>query len=93
MTFQFEWDEEKAKKNLLKHKLSFYEAVTVFDDILSVTFLDPDHSIKELREITIGLSVKNRLLLVFSTERNNKIRIFSARESTKKERIKYEEST
>jgi uncharacterized DUF497 family protein len=46
-----------------------------------------------LREITIGLSVKNRLLLVFSTVRKNKIRIFSVREATKNERKKYEEST
>ena len=93
MPYQFEWNGEKSEKNLLMHKVSFDEAATVFDDMLSVTFPDPDHSIKELREITIGLSVKNRLLLVFSTERNNIIRIFSARKATKKERKKYEEST
>ena len=93
MTYKFEWDEEKAEKNLLKHKVSFDEAATVFDDMLSVTFPDPDHSMQESRKITIGFSVKNRLLLVFSTERNNKIRIFSAREATKRERREYEEST
>jgi uncharacterized protein len=92
MSFQFEWDSKKATYNLIKHGISFEEASTVFDDELSVTFIDPDHSIQELREITIGLSVKNRLLLIFSTERHNKIRIFSAREATKKERKKYEES-
>ena len=93
MSFQFEWDDDKAAMNLIKHRISFEEAATVFDDAFSVTFVDPDHSIQELREITIGLSLKNRLLLVFSTERNNKIRIFSAREATKQERKKYEEST
>ncbi len=93
MKYQFEWDEDKAEKNLAKHKVSFVEAATVLDDMLSVTFHDPDHSMKELREITIGYSVKNRLLLVFSTERNNIIRIFSAREATKQERKKYEEAT
>lgn len=92
MTFQFEWDEDKADKNLSKHHVSFDEAATVFDDLLSVTFDDIDHSISEKREITIGFSVKNRLLLVFSTTRSNKIRIYSAREATKKERKKYEES-
>ncbi|MCX6155226.1 MAG: BrnT family toxin [Candidatus Kapabacteria bacterium] len=92
MKNRFEWDNEKAASNLIKHKVSFEEAATVFDDALSVTFPDPDHSIKELREITIGYSLKNRVLLVFSTERNNKIRIFSAREASKKERKLYEES-
>ena len=92
MQYNFEWDVKKAEKNLLKHNVSFEEAETVFDDILSFTFQDPDHSIHEEREITIGYSVKNRLILVFFTERNNKIRIFSAREATNKERKKYEES-
>lgn len=92
MNFIFEWDDDKAEKNVLKHKVSFDEAKTVFDDLLSFTFDDPDHSIIEKREITIGLSIKNRLLLVFSTERDNRIRIFSARESTKTERKNYEES-
>ncbi|TAL69015.1 MAG: BrnT family toxin [Bacteroidetes bacterium] len=92
MIYNFEWDEEESEKNLAKHNVSFEEAATVFDDLLSVTFQDPDHSIQEQREITIGYSVKNRLILVFFTERNNKIRIFSAREATKKERKKYEES-
>ncbi len=92
MHYKFEWDDDKATTNLFKHNVSFEEAATVFDDNLSVTFADPDHSISELREITIGFSIKNRLLLVFSTERNNKIRIFSAREATKQERKKYEES-
>lgn len=91
--YKFIWDNEKAKKNLSKHNVSFNEAVTVFDDMLSITFPDFDHSIDELREITIGLSVKNRLLLVFSTERDGKIRIFSAREATKKERNKYEKES
>lgn len=73
MTYQFEWDKEKALTNISKHNVSFDEASTVFDDAFSVTFPDPDHSINEFREITIGLSIRNRLILVFSTERNNKI--------------------
>ena len=93
MSFNFEWDFEKAKKNLKKHNVNFDEAMTIFDDPLSYTFDDPDHSIDEKREITIGLSIKNRLLLVFSTERNHKIRIFSAREATNYERKNYEKSS
>jgi hypothetical protein len=49
---QFEWDREKAKKNLRKHKVSFDEAMTVFYDPLSATFDDPDHSVGEQRYIT-----------------------------------------
>jgi len=78
--------------NLKKHGISFEEAASVFNDMLAVTFPDEDHSENEYREITIGFSNNNRIILVFSTFRENKIRIISAREATKKERIKYEES-
>jgi uncharacterized DUF497 family protein len=53
---QFEWDREKAKKNLKKHNVSFDEAMTVFYDPLSATFDDLDHSVDEQRLITIGYS-------------------------------------
>jgi hypothetical protein len=92
MSFQYVWDNDKAEKNLSKHKVSFEEAQTVFDDPLSYTFDDPDHSISEKMKITIGLSIKNRLLLVFSTIRHSKIRIFSSRLATKMEKKQYEES-
>ena len=57
---RFEWDGEKAKRNLKKHGVSFEEAVTVFYDPLSATFNDLDHSVDEYRYITIGLSSRNR---------------------------------
>ena len=92
MESNFEWDNKKANLNLSKHQVSFEEAQTVFDDRLSATFPDPDHSINELREITIGWSIKNRLLLVFTTQRANKIRIISARVASKNEKRKFEGS-
>ena len=52
---EFEWDREKAKRNLRKHKVSFDEAMTIFYEPLSATFDDPDHSTDEERLITIGL--------------------------------------
>ncbi len=88
----FEWDSEKARKNILKHKVSFEEAATVFEDILSYTFDDFAHSAIEFREITIGISIRNRILIVSSTCRKNIIRIFSARIATKNEKKKYEEN-
>ena len=93
MGLQFEWDKDKAASNLKKHKVSFDEASTVFDDPLAYIFDDEDHSEEEHREIIIGHSILRRLLLVCFTERiENLIRIFSARKATRKERKDYEEN-
>ncbi len=87
----FEWEESKAVANLLKHKVSFEEASTIFADDLSLTARDPDHSVGEHRFIPFGLSAKNRVLAVSHTERSNRIRLISARLATRKERKMYEE--
>jgi uncharacterized DUF497 family protein len=86
----FEWEEAKAAANLRKHKVSFEEASTVFEDNLSLTGRDPDHSLGERRFVTFGVSAKNRVLVVSHTERNDKIRIISARPATRTERKIYE---
>jgi len=91
MKFNFEWDEEKAKANLKKHKVSFDEAATVFSDPFSITILDPDHSVGEERYIDIGTSDKGRVLIVAYTERGMNIRIISCRKATLTERRRYEE--
>lgn len=87
---QFEWDREKAKKNLRKHRVSFEEAMTVFYDPLSATFDDPDHSIDEERFITIGYSSYGHLLVVSHAERGKTIRIISVRLATAHERKQHE---
>lgn len=87
---QFEWDKEKAKKNLKKHKVPFEEAMTVFYDPLSATFDDPDHSDDEERLITIGYSSRSRLLVVSHTGRGKIIRIINARSATTQERKRHE---
>jgi uncharacterized protein len=66
---RFEWDRENADTNLIKHDVSFDEAVTVFYDPPSATFGAPDHSDAEQRQITIGLSSLGRLVVVCHTER------------------------
>jgi uncharacterized DUF497 family protein len=86
----FEWDPQKAKSNLEKHGVSFEEASTAFQDTLSLTIDDPLHSIDEQRVILIGMSQKNRILVVVHTERGDSIRIISARKATKEERQSYE---
>jgi uncharacterized DUF497 family protein len=67
----FEWYEEKAKKNLKKHGVSFEEAKTVFNDPFSITIPDPLHSSDEQRYIDIGCSSKGRILVAAYTERGS----------------------
>lgn len=84
MGIEFEWDPNKAEKNI--KKVSFNEAATVFGDPLSMTFYDPDHSIDEDRYITVGLSRPGKLLVVSHADRGERIRIISARKATHRER-------
>ncbi len=86
----FEWDENKANSNVHRHKMTFEEASTAFKDTFSLTIDDPLHSQDENRLILLGMSYKNRLIVVIHTERDNIIRIISARKASKKERILYE---
>jgi uncharacterized DUF497 family protein len=86
----FEWDEEKAKANLKKHRVSFEEATTVFLDPFSMTIPDPDPSVNELRYVDIGSSDKCRVLVVVYTERGATIRMISCRKATSSERTLYE---
>ena len=90
MNLIFEWDEAKAKENLTKHKVSFDEGKTVFGDPFMSTFADIDHSDKEERYISIGLSAKSRVLVLHHTDREGRIRIFSCRKATARERRYYE---
>ena len=87
----FEWDQQKAQSNLVKHGISFKQAQTVFDDPLYVDFYDPDHSQNENRYIIIGASSMGHILLVSYTERGNITRIISARKVTKQEFKTYQE--
>jgi len=93
MNVRFKWDAGKASANVHKHGVSFDEASTVFDDPLAVIFSDEDHSVNEAREIIVGRSAQNRLLLVCFTERDrDTVRIFSVRLANRKERKDYEEN-
>ena len=87
----FTWDATKAEENLKKHGVDVREAATVFDDPLSTTFSDADHSTAERRFLIIGLSAGDRILVVSHTESGDTIRIISARAATRAERRFYEE--
>ena len=88
---KFEWDPQKADSNLKKHGVSFQEAASVLGDALSITYHDPDHSVREHRFITVGTSRSGRVLMVAHTDRGDNIRIISARKTTRRERRYYEE--
>ncbi len=86
----FYWDPAKAASNLIKHRVSFEEASTVFLDILSATGADPEHSQSEERWLTFGVSSHGNFLVVSHTDEEDNIRIISARQGTKHERKLYE---
>ena len=89
MPYEFESNLEKANSNLSKHKVSFEEAVTVFDDPFALIEPDIEHSLGEERGRVVGFSHKARVLVVSYTERGDRVRIISARQATKKERRGY----
>jgi len=86
----FEWDSNKAKANLVKHRVGFDEGATIFNDPLLLTIADPVHSETEQRYLSLGLSFKGRLLVVVHIERNHKTRLISCRKATLRERKAYE---
>ena len=91
MPLRFTWHPGKAEANLRKHGISFAEAATAFEDPLSITVADPDHSAREERFVLIGRSIQQHVVVVAHVERGNTIRIISARPATRRERNAYEE--
>ena len=91
MKLAFEWDETKARENLKQHKVGFDEGRTIFNDPFLLTFADIDTSDAEERYVNIGLSVRDRVLVLIHTERQGRIRIISCRKASARERRHYEE--
>ena len=91
MIISFEWDPNKNRLNLKKHGISFEEAKSAFADENAKLIDDPDHSETEDRFILIGLSLRNRTLVVCHCYRESEeiIRIISARKATRKEKTSY----
>ena len=92
----YEWDGKKAISNEHKHGIGFVEASSVFDDPLGMSMPDSEHSFDEDRWITMGNSVRGRVLVVVhvrvhSGENDEVIRLVSARRATRLERREYTE--
>lgn len=95
MRYNFEWDSEKARQNLRKHRVSFQRAATVLRDPHAVSIFDEEHSQEEDRWITMGIDDSGSILVMIHTfrridELSHEIRIISARKATKRERQQYE---
>lgn len=87
---RFSWSSRKAAENERKHGVTFEDAATVFDDDLSSTAEDPDHSEGEERFLTFGMAALGKALVVAHSENGDTIRIISSREMTRQERRAYE---
>lgn len=87
----FEWDENKNKENIRKHKVSFEEAQTVFLDENAIRYFDPEHSRDEDRFIMLGMSYRLRVVVVCHCYRKDDtvIRLISARKADKHEAKDY----
>ncbi len=92
MVLKFEWDPEKAARNLAKHGVSFEEGATAFGDPLGRIESDPRHSMGEERSVLLGFSRGQRFLAVMFADRGEVIRLISARLATRRERREYEEN-
>ncbi len=96
MQYNFEWDPKKAKINRKKHRVSFEHAATIFKDPKAISIYDREHSHKEDRWITMGLTANSSLLVVHHTyeqiyENTVIIRLISSRKATKNEKKQYTE--
>ena len=94
MQYNFEWDKNKARANIKKHKVNFENAATIFKDPRAISLLDDWHSNKEDRWVTMGVSENGPLLIVHHTynqidNKTAKIRIISSRKATKREKQYY----
>jgi uncharacterized protein len=90
MSYSFEWDPEKARTNFAKHGIHFEEAVSVFADPLADWEVDDGFYDGEERFITVGQSSLQRLVVVVFTQREERVRIISARRPTRREAKAYE---
>jgi uncharacterized DUF497 family protein len=94
MNYNFEWDFNKAQSNIIKHRITFENASSVFKDTNAISIFDEEYSQNEDRWITIGLDLQTRTLVVVHTfitinKNNCNIRIISARKATKNEKDIY----
>ena len=87
---RFEWDDNKAESNAMKHGITFEEAVTIFADPYLLFTEDSLHSAGEEREWAIGAAENGTIVVLVFTMRGDRVRVISARTATKRECQGYE---
>jgi uncharacterized DUF497 family protein len=85
----FQWDRDKARDNLRKHRVDFADAATVFEDPQALTRDDPHP--REERFVTLGMDALGRLLVVCWSSRDDEFRIISARRANRAETLQYQQ--
>lgn len=88
----FQWDEGNQVKNWKSHSVTQAEAEEIFDNTPIIIAEDSPHSISEIRYLAYGKTDNNRRLTVVFTIRGKSIRIISARDQSRKERIFYDQA-
>ncbi len=89
----FEWDESNREKNWIAHQVTVGECEEVFFNLPLLLQPDPAHSQTEVRYYVLGQTNAGRRLFIVFTLRSNKIRIISARDMSRKERVNYAKET
>lgn len=96
-SMKFEWDEQKNRTNIIKHGISFQEAIEIFKDPNLLTYKDNRFNYEETRELSIGQLFLPKqpviVILVVHTDRNGVTRIISARRASRKERKIYDQQS
>jgi uncharacterized protein len=88
----FDWDAGNREKNWQQHHVSSGECEEVFFNLPLLVEHDPGHSQMEPRYFILGQTNAGRLLFIAFTTRQDKIRVISARDMSRKERTYYEQT-
>ncbi len=87
--FSFDWDKANIDKNWDKHSVHYKEAEEIFSNNPLKLYKDKEHSEVEVRYTALGITDNKRRLYLVFTIRDNKIRVISVRDQSKKERELY----
>ncbi len=87
---QFEWDEQKRKTNIRKHGFDFRDAWKVFNSPMLVA-PDDRQDYGEDRWIGIGMLEGRIVVIIFTEQNDDTIRIISIMKALTHERIRYEQ--
>jgi len=91
----FEWDAGNSRKSADKHGVGQGEAEQVFFNAPLLVLSDERHSILEPRYHALGRTDAGRRLMISFTLRDTgrRIRVISARDMHRKERVRYAQET